>query len=83
MGHARWNDADWDRYAAGLKERGRADIFRSRGLAREFDPARIDVRESRDSTHNPAATPHHRRPRRDRLDGPPGRAARARGRWRS
>lgn len=57
MGHARWNDADWDRYAAGLKGRGRADIFRSRQLAREFDPARIDVRESRDSTHNPAATP--------------------------
>ena len=57
MGHARWNDADWDRYAAGLAGRSRADIFRSRGLAPEFDPARIAVRESRDSDENPRATP--------------------------
>lgn len=57
MGHARWNDADWDRYAAGLRGRSREDIFRSRGLAPEFDPARVAVRESRDSAENPRATP--------------------------
>ena len=57
MGYARWNDDDWSRYAAGLRGKSRSQVFRSRGLAPEFDPERIDVRESRDSDFNPNSTP--------------------------
>lgn len=57
MGHARWNDADWDRYAAGLRGRSRGEIFHNRRLDPLFDPARIETRESRDSAHNPRSTP--------------------------
>lgn len=57
VGHARWNDGDWHRYAAGLRGRSREDIFRSQNMDTAFDPARIDVRESRDSAQNPRSTP--------------------------
>ena len=57
MGHARWNDADWDRYAAGLRGRSRDEIFRNRRLDPAFDPASIEMRESRDGPHNPCSTP--------------------------
>lgn len=57
MGYARWNDGDWNRYAAGLRGKSRSEMFRSRGMVPEFDPERIDVRESRDSDYNPNSTP--------------------------
>ncbi len=58
MGHGRWSDGDWRRWA-GQNAQGRsaAEIFTSRAMPRRFDPARIAVRESRDGPDNAAATP--------------------------
>ena len=58
MGHGNWNQADWDRYAArSVHGRSRAQLFGSRQMNREYDPAKIDTRESRDSAENPNSTP--------------------------
>jgi len=57
MGHARWNPRDWDSYARTTRGRSRGDLFRSRGMNRDLDPKRIEMRESRDSDHNPLSTP--------------------------
>jgi len=57
MGHARWNPRDWDSYTRTTRGRSRGDLFRSRGLNRDLDPKLINMRESRDSAHNPLSTP--------------------------
>lgn len=58
MGHGSWSTGDWTRYAsANVRGRSRAEIFGSRGMHPDYDPARVTVRESRDSAENPAATP--------------------------
>ncbi len=58
MGHGRWSSADW-RSWSGRNTAGRstAEIFTSRGLLPEYDPARIDMRESRDGPDNARSTP--------------------------
>lgn len=56
MGSARWDPTHWRSYSAGTAGKSRAHIFRSRTMAPEFDPARITLRESRDSTPNPDST---------------------------
>jgi len=57
MGHARWSRADWTSYARNTRGRSRAELFRSRGMNAALDPRKINVRESRDSAHNPLSTP--------------------------
>lgn len=58
MGHGNWSRTDWSRYAASsVHGRSRAELFGARGMKDEYDPAQIDVRESRDSAENPEATP--------------------------
>ena len=56
MGSARWDPSHWKSYSASTAGKSRAHIFRARGLAPEFDPARIALRESRDSAPNPDST---------------------------
>lgn len=57
MGHGRWDASSWARYAASHTA-GKAahEIFGARAMKDGFDPAKITVRESRDSADNPAST---------------------------
>lgn len=58
MGHGRWSSADWHSWSgANTAGRGMHEIFTSRGLEPEFDPARIAMRESRDGPDNARSTP--------------------------
>jgi len=58
MGHGNWNNADWERYAAGsVRGRSRDELFGARRMDDRYDPSRISVRESRDSAENPLSTP--------------------------
>lgn len=58
MGHGNWSDADWGRYAANsVHGRSRAELFGAHKMKDAYNPARIGVRESRDSAQNPQATP--------------------------
>lgn len=58
MGAGRWDRDAWADYAhRNVHGRGRDEVFSSRRMDPEFDPARIAVRESRDSEDNPASTP--------------------------
>ncbi len=53
MGHARWSADDWKDYSSSTAGKATDEIFTSRGLKEDFDPAKITVRESRDSAENP------------------------------
>ncbi len=53
MGHARWSASDWKDYTSSTAGKTTDEIFTSCGLKDEFDPARITLRESRDSVENP------------------------------
>jgi hypothetical protein len=53
MGYSRWNPDDWRGHARGLHGLRREEVFGGRGLCPDLDPARISVRESRDSERNP------------------------------
>ena len=57
MGHGRWDAGAWARYAASHTA-GKAahEIFGARAMKDAFDPAKITMRESRDSVENPAST---------------------------
>lgn len=58
MGNGRWKPSDWNAYkSANIAGKSQAQVFASRGLKDAYDPARIAVRESRDSADNPYATP--------------------------
>lgn len=58
MGHGRWSSNTWSAWAArNTAGRSASEIFATRTLLPEFDPARIAVRESRDSDDNPRSTP--------------------------
>lgn len=58
MGAGRWDRDAWEDYAQrNVHGRRRDEVFGSRRMDPEFDPARIGVRESRDSEDNPCATP--------------------------
>lgn len=57
MGGGRWNSSDWTAYAnSNVRGRSREELFASRGMKSIYDPARITVRESRDSLDNPQST---------------------------
>lgn len=53
MGYARWSADDWVDYSAATSAKTTDEIFTTHGLREEFDPAKIDMRESRDSVINP------------------------------
>lgn len=58
MGYGNWSNADWDRYAkSSVHGRSRDELFGARGMKDAYDPARIALRESRDSAQNPESTP--------------------------
>lgn len=58
MGHGKWSRSDWDAYAtSSVYGRSRSQLFNANGMKREYDPARMDMRESRDSAENPESTP--------------------------
>ena len=58
MGGSRWDPGEWDTYAkATVHGKSHTEIFTSRDLKDEYDPAKIDFRESRDSEENPNSTP--------------------------
>lgn len=58
MGAGRWDQGAWDTYASRhVHGRSREEVFRSRAMDPEFDPALIVQRESRDSADNPQSTP--------------------------
>ena len=58
MGHGRWSSNTWESWAArNTAGRSASEIFATRTLLPEFDPALIRVRESRDSEDNPCSTP--------------------------
>jgi hypothetical protein len=56
MGHGRWDASAWAKYAATHKGKSRKEIFTAASMRETFDPAKILVRESRDSMENPAST---------------------------
>jgi hypothetical protein len=57
MGHGRWDAGAWASYAARhTTGKSAAEIFGARAMSDRFDPARIKVRESRDSKANPQST---------------------------
>jgi hypothetical protein len=58
MGAGCWDRDAWADYAQRhVHGRRREEVFSSRRMDPEFDPARISVRESRDSEDNPVSTP--------------------------
>lgn len=58
MGGGSWTSSSWDSYAsARVRGRSRASIFTSHGMKDPYDPAKIAMRESRDSADNPNSTP--------------------------
>lgn len=57
MGYARWDPDDWKAYAGSAAAKPTATLFSARGLHPDLDPARVRLRESRDSARNPLSTP--------------------------
>ena len=58
MGSGRWTSSDWSSYSTShVAGKTTAEIFTSRKMPEEFDPAKITLRESRDSADNPRSTP--------------------------
>lgn len=57
MGYGRWDNRDWDDYAAKNKGKSTSQIFNQSSIKQSMDPRGISVRESRDSAKNPNATP--------------------------
>ncbi len=57
MGHARWEPSAWGRYIKTTAGKSRAELFARRDIAEALDPAKISIRESRDSEFNPESTP--------------------------
>lgn len=58
MGNGRWSASDWKAYArANIDGMSREEVFTSQTMSPAYDPARIGMRESRDSADNPRSTP--------------------------
>ena len=56
MGGGRWSTDDFTSHTRSYSSKSRAEIFSSE-CHKDLDPRKIDIRESCDSTDNPAATP--------------------------
>lgn len=58
MGNGRWDSGAWARYASqATVGKSQAQIFTAHEMKPDFDPAKIVMRESRDSADNPVSTP--------------------------
>jgi len=58
MGNGRWDASTWASYKSStVQGKSQAQIFTSRQMQDEYNPAKIKMRESRDSADNPASTP--------------------------
>lgn len=58
MGGGRWTASDWTSYSTTKVDgKATAEVFTSRNMKPEYDPAKISLRESRDSADNPNSTP--------------------------
>lgn len=57
MGNGRWDAGAWDTYTSTTKGKAVHENFLSSSLKEAFDPAKVVMRESRDSKDNPASTP--------------------------
>ena len=58
MGSGRWSATDWNAYSAThVDGKSASAVFTSSKMKDEYDPAKIEFRESRDSADNPASTP--------------------------
>ena len=58
MGNGRWDAGTWASYSSTtISGKSRRAIFRSSSMKDEYDPAKIKMRESRDSADNPQSTP--------------------------
>lgn len=58
MGSGRWSATDWNSYSAThVDGKSASAVFTSRKMKDEYNPAKIEFRESRDSADNPVSTP--------------------------
>jgi hypothetical protein len=57
MGNSRFDPQDWAQHSTKAATQTRAQIFTSTGMVDALDPKKITIRESVDSTANPASTP--------------------------
>ena len=58
MGNGRWDSNAWAAYSRrNIAGRSASRVFSSRHMLDAYDPARITIRESRDSELNPCSTP--------------------------
>jgi hypothetical protein len=58
MGDGRWNSSAWASYTAqNTAGKTQSQIFTSRQMKDEYNPALVEFRESRDSVDNPMSTP--------------------------
>lgn len=58
MGTGRWDSGAWSSYStAHVAGKSSSAVFSAKKMKDDFDPAQINVRESRDSADNPNSTP--------------------------
>lgn len=57
MGNSNWDPASYGSYSRSVSTKTREEIFTSRKLPEELDPAKFVIRESFDSPANPESTP--------------------------
>ena len=58
MGTGRWDSGTWNSYSTvHVAGKSSTAVFSSKKMKDDFDPAQINVRESRDSADNPNSTP--------------------------
>ena len=58
MGYSRWDDNSWQDYSRVTKAAtSREQIFKQTFIKEAYDPAKVVIRESRDSEKNPNSTP--------------------------
>lgn len=57
MGNARWDASAYRSYSTNVSRKSREEIFTSRHMHEDLDPAKIKFRESVDSEANPQSTP--------------------------
>ena len=57
MGHAKWDPSAWSAYARATRGKSRSELFTSTRMKAALNPAKIKMRESRDSDEDLASTP--------------------------
>jgi hypothetical protein len=57
MGHAKWDPSAWADYAKATRGKSRSELFTSTRMKAALNPAKIKMRESRDSDDNLPSTP--------------------------